>query len=109
MNLKERITTSAKAWGWRIKSPKLKQLADFINKYLPLYKATIEKGFCNTDRKIGRLRHPGKGRYGNRIIVIKKSDGSVVIDHNSAETYRKNYEVCAKLVDLEGFFEAKEK
>lgn len=53
--------------------------------------ARIERGYCNTDRKIGRLRRPGKGRQGNRLIVTH--GGSVVLDHNAAETYRTNSEV----------------
>lgn len=73
-------------------SPRLKTLAKQING-MPGYSARIEKGYCNTDRNIRgtRLRLPGKGRYGNRIIV--KKDGIVVLDHNAAETYRQNWEV----------------
>jgi hypothetical protein len=55
------------------------------------YVARIEGGYCNTDRKIGRLRWPGKGREGNRLIVERY--GTKVLDHNSAETYRFNSEV----------------
>ena len=70
---------------------RLKTLAKEINK-LPGYTAEIVRGYCNTDRKIGRLRSPGKGRYGNRLIV-KNKEGKVVLDHNAAETYRTNEEV----------------
>ena len=57
------------------------------------YQARIEPGFCNTDRKIPgtRLRHPGKGRRGNKLVVTK--NGVEVLTHNSAETYRNNHEV----------------
>lgn len=48
-------------------------------------------GYCNTDKKVGRQRHPGKGRSGTRLIVRWK--GIVVLDHNSAQTYRCNQEV----------------
>jgi hypothetical protein len=41
---------------------------------------------------MGRLRWPGKGREGNRIIVCN-ADSKKVLDHNSAETYRQNSEV----------------
>lgn len=70
---------------------RLTQIAKWINEHIPDYSAEIIDGYCNTDRKSGRLRSPGKGRYGNRIIVRK--DGVVVFDHNSAETYRRNSEV----------------
>jgi len=46
-----------------------------------------------TDRKIGRLRWPGKGRYGNRLIVRDEATQLVLLDHNAAETYRSNDEV----------------
>jgi len=76
-----------------MKARRLKAIAKWINENLGGYTARIEEGYCNTDRKISgtRLRNPGNGRWGNRIIVKKGSE--VVLDHNSAETYRKNSEV----------------
>jgi len=76
---------------------RLKTLAKEINN-LPGYTAEIVEGYCNTDRKIGRLRSPGKGRYGNQLIV-KDLQGNVVLDHNAAETYRYNEEVERWLED----------
>ena len=74
---------------------RLKTLAKEINDNLPGYTAEIVEGYCNTDRKIAgtRIRSPGKGREGNRLIV-KDSNGKVVLDHNAAETYRHNGEVA---------------
>ena len=71
---------------------RLSTLAKEINK-LPGFEAKIEEGYCNTDRKVqgSRLRWPGKGRYGNRLIVT--FEGEEVLDHNAAETYRCNEEV----------------
>lgn len=76
-----------------MKARRLKAIAKCINDNLAGYDARIENGFCSTDSKISgtRLRRPGKGRQGNRIIVTKGSE--VVLDHNSAETYRTNSEV----------------
>jgi hypothetical protein len=73
---------------------RLKTIAKEINEEISGYTAEIVEGYCNTDRKIPgtRLRKPGKGRYGNRIIV-KNAEGKVVLDHNSAETYKDNKEV----------------
>lgn len=75
------------------RAPRLKQLAAEIEKKFPELRARIERGFCNTDRKIGRLRWPGKGRHGNRLIVVDRKSGKVVFDHNAAETYRANSDV----------------
>ena len=100
-DIREQIIESSKSFN--CKSPRLHKIASYIKENLPLYEVKIVEGYCNTDRKIGRLRSPGKGRYGNRLIVTRKSDNSVVIDHNSAETYRQNCEVCDKVVKLEGF------
>jgi len=72
---------------------RLATIAKEINEVTP-YTATIVRGYCNTDRKIAgtRLRWPGKGREGNRLIV-RDEGGNVVLDHNAAETYRMNSEV----------------
>jgi len=73
---------------------RLATIAKLINEKVPGVRAEVVEGFCNTDRhwKGSRLRHPGKGRYGNRLIV-RDALGKVVIDHNSAEPYRTNEEV----------------
>lgn len=71
---------------------RLATLAKIINEANAGYRASIVEGYCNTDRKVGRFRHPGKGRRGNRLIV-KDAAGNVALDHNAAETYRTNSEV----------------
>jgi len=81
---------------------RLATLARYINENLDGYEARIEGGFCDTDTKIGRLRIPGKGRTGNRIKVRRLSDGLLVLDHNSAETYRTNSEVEDWIRRVEG-------
>lgn len=70
---------------------RLKTLAQEINTIEGLTAEVVE-GFFNTDRKVGRLRRPGKGRYGNRLIV-RDAQGNIILDHNGAETYRTNEEV----------------
>ncbi len=72
-------------------------IAKWINENRPELVATVERIRVDTDRKIGRLRWPGKGRWGNRIIVKRKRGGAVLLDHNGAETYRRNDEVEAWL------------
>lgn len=72
---------------------RLTTIARWINEHLPELDARVAGSSYSTDRKIGRLRWPGKGRTGNRIIVTRKRGGAVLLDHNSAETYRSNAEV----------------
>ena len=76
-----------------MKARRLSTLAEAINKS-GKFLAMVEPGYCNTDRDISgtRLRRPGKGRRGNRIIV-RDLAGKIVLDHNAAETYRYNGEV----------------
>ncbi len=88
-----------------MKARRLKTLAEEINRLFPVFIATIEAGFCNTDRKITgtRLRRPGKGRRGNRLVVRWRAlpaldPRSSVFSHNAAETYRSNAEVERWLV-----------
>ena len=89
------IKKAAETYG-REKSPKLKQLMIFINKNINNVEAEIEEGYCDTDRhpKGVRWRIPGKGRYGNKLVVRNKETREIIYEHNSAETYRQNYEVC---------------
>jgi hypothetical protein len=110
------------------KAPSLKALAAKIEKEWPDLVAIVYParhplgGFCCTDRKIPgtRLRHPGKGRRGSRLIVSWRPGhgpschGSnvhlfgvgrntcsscgwdryrAILDHNAAETYRTNQDV----------------
>lgn len=102
---------------WGAKAPRLSSIAAWINANTTLF-AEIEKGYCNTDRKISgtRLIHPGKGRTGNRLKVFECEDhkwelvrqpfspyaktqperkypNGPLLDHNAAETYRSNDEV----------------
>jgi hypothetical protein len=79
---------------------RLKAIAKDINENMDGYTAEISEGYCNTDRKIGRLRSPGKGRYGNKITIYK--NGAEVFEHNSAETYRYNEEVEEWLNEIKG-------
>jgi len=85
------------------KAPRLTALAKAINEKVPGVVARVQEAYVNTDRKIpgSRLRSPGKGRHGNRLFVWD-SDSVVVIDHNSAETYRTNAEAAEQVEKLWG-------
>jgi hypothetical protein len=81
----------------------IRSLAAEIKKRWPELDVKVEQGHANTDRKIPgtRLRRPGKGRKGARIIVRDPSrrddtwlrQPRVLLDHNNAETYRRTSEV----------------
>jgi len=62
---------------------RLKTICKYINEHVAGLTARTEKGYCDTDRKIGRLRWPGKGRWGTRLIVMDDK-GNIVCNHNSA-------------------------
>jgi hypothetical protein len=72
---------------------RLRTIAKWVNANMADkgYVARIERGYCNTDRKIGRLRSPGKGREGNKLVVTRY--GTRVLEHDSSQTYRMNSEV----------------
>lgn len=74
---------------------KLKTIAKMINESWDGYRATIEESYTNTDRhpRGVRWRIPGKGRQGFEIKVYRESDGVIIFQHDSSETYRKNDEV----------------
>jgi hypothetical protein len=95
------------------RAPRLATIAAWVNQHTTL-SAWIDSGFCDTDRKIPgtRIRRPGKGRYGNRLLVVSDKSfagrqqgwnreyrNALVVDHNAAETYRHNGEVIDKLHD----------
>lgn len=78
-----------------LRGKKLKTLAKFINERMKGFEAEIVEDYCNTDRHIPgtRLRHPGKGRYGNKLVVKDSHTKMICFTHNAAETYRENREV----------------
>lgn len=89
------------------RAPRLTALAAQINAEFPWLEATIEPGFCNTDRQIKgtRLRHSGQGRRGNKLVVRARAAEpgrlrAVVYSHNAAETYRTNAEVVRWIEDV---------
>jgi len=88
-------------------------LAKEIQARWPTLVVKVERGHYSTDRKIGRLRWPGKGRTGTRIRVYRpwtpaelrayrrkhKSEpvtpGELLLDHNNAAPYRRTSDVRA--------------
>ena len=92
--MQQACDTKLKSTFWkRVRCPSLIQMARYINATMPQYNATVRSSWSNTDRKIGRLRSPGKGREGNKLTV-KDSSEHKVFEHDSSETYRHNTEVA---------------
>lgn len=69
----------------------IKGLAKEIKQRWPHLDVRVERGYCDTDRKAGRLRVPGKGRHGSRLMVML--EGAMLLDHNNAQTYRRTSDV----------------
>lgn len=88
--------------------PRLKTLARFIRATWPALRVEVRAVTESTDRKVGRLRIPGKGRRGNELEVYRHAPETLagwerIYSHNAAETYRSNDEVCRWIVEaLEG-------
>ena len=78
--------------------PRLAAFASWINEHTVLT-AEVERSYTNTDRKVGRLRAPGKGRHGNRLLV-RDAKGREIFSHDSSQTYRHNSEVLEWLQRL---------
>lgn len=75
-----------------------KRLAKLIEKRWPHLVVKVESWKSSTDRSIGRLRWPGKGRTGSRITVEQYDLNEVyrfktLLDHRNSETYRRLTEV----------------
>lgn len=69
-----------------------KQIAKYIADHPALgLRAKVEPWRSSTDRKIGRLSWPGKGRKGSRIRIW--CGDALVLDHKNSETYRRVSEV----------------
>lgn len=82
-----------------VRAPRLAALAEFIRATWPDLRVSLEPWRSSTDRKIPgtRLRRPGKGRDGKRLLVAQGAGllrEDRLLDHRSGETYRENRDVC---------------
>jgi len=79
--------------------PRLSALAELAT--AAGYAAEVDHSFCSTDThyKGSRLRRPGLGREGNKLVLFDDSKRQL-FSHNSAETYRKNVEVAEWLQNV---------
>ena len=72
--------------------PRLKTLAKYINEFVDGYTARVRGGFHESCRVYGRVAVTGNCRS-TTILEVRNSDGVLAVRHNSAETYRTNYDV----------------
>jgi hypothetical protein len=79
-------------------APRLRALVAAFNSKVTGYTATLEPSWSSTDRDIPgtRLRHPGKGRKGNKL-TIRNSKGVELFCHDSSQTYRTNSEIASRI------------
>lgn len=82
----------------------LHKLAEMIRTEWPDLQVKVEKDWTSTDRQVGRLIHPGKGRRGLRLLVtdtaqMTPTGPQTIYVHSSAETYRRNSEVLDWMAD----------
>ena len=75
-----------------VRCPRLKTLAKYINEFIDGYVARVRGGFHESCRVYGRVAVTGTSRS-TTILEVRNSDGVLVLRHNSAETYRTNYDV----------------
>ena len=88
-------------------APKLKDLADFINRRIPGLRAEVRAHSETPYRKYkgSRIRYDFKKRYGHRLEVWKKivdfPAGIVrpLLTHDTTDPYRRNWEVARWIVD----------
>ena len=75
-----------------VRCPRLKTLGKYINEFLEGYTARVRGGFHESCRVYGRVAVSGTSRS-TTILEVRNSDGVLALRHNSAETYRTNYDV----------------
>lgn len=56
-------------------------------------RARVEPSYTNTDRMLGRLRRPGRGRRGLKLAILEHDDiHRVLFEHDQSQTYRRHAE-----------------
>lgn len=81
----------------RRRAPQLRVLVPFIHKWLPELEAELVRSHTSTDRKYAgsRIRWPGAGRNGNKLVVKNKATRSEVFSHDASCPDRWNGEVVS--------------
>lgn len=87
----------------------IKQMTEYLKEVHPELEVQLDSTTCYKDTKMGRLRSPGMREYtGYKLRVWKSEDDrrrnwrfGTLIDHDSTDTYRRNYEVAKKIIKYE--------
>lgn len=87
------------------RAPKIKDLAAFINKNMPLFRAGVVAWSETPYRKVGRLRMDYKTAYGHLLeVYANRTDfphGIVrpIFSHKTTDPYRRNSEICIWMME----------
>lgn len=120
-NLKQKIFDCANSHG-KIKSPKITTLTKYLKEtFKDKIIISFEKTNCVKDTMISgtRLRSPGRCRYYGYVLSVAIIDDKYILEkynryslfhngkyyetlfeHNTTETYHRNYEICEKIIKL---------
>ena len=104
MTLKNKIIQSYKTrWDKRdkVRAPSIKKLADFIkmnSNYIVEVKR-MEDVWKDTQISGTRFRNAGIREYVGYRLIIKDKTGKLLLDHDTTETYRYNFEICYWIIE----------
>jgi hypothetical protein len=83
-------------------APRLQKIAEAINEKAFGYTATVRPTWSSTDRKVGRLRVPGKGRKGFEIKVVNLNGDKLFEYDTSVHPYRTNHDAAEAISAIFG-------
>ena len=111
VSIKERIVKMAESWSSSGVRLSIKKMAAYLVKVHPKLHVVLRETSCYKDTHYARsrLRSPGTRRYKGYQLKVWKSweeycrrgRYGTVIDHDTTETYRQNYEVARAIVRYE--------
>ena len=115
-DIRERLESGATYPHEWTKRVTIKQMAEYLKAVHPELHVMLEDWSRSKDSKAGRLRIPGSREYtGYKLKVwrsredyLKDSRYPNLINHDTTETYRHNYEVAKKIIKYEREKEASE-
>ena len=83
----------------KVRCPRLKKMAEYIDAVFPDFTTQIIPWSESKDRKIGRLRSPGKTYEGHKLYVRSVATDNIVFEHTTTETYRVNADVARYILN----------
>ena len=100
--MREEIQYASDNWKFRTRVT-IKKLAKYLKIVHPELKVELEPWSCYKDRtwEGSRLRSPGIREYKGYRLKVWDSNGNRILDHNTTETYRRNYDVARWIISYE--------